>query len=108
MHVSPRSGTSLPTPPILPISVITELQAELPVLQSSDSWLSLIGYCTHGSVNMSKGLSQFVPPSPQPVSTRPFAASASPMLPCKQAHQYRLSGLHIYAFLYDICLSLSD
>ena len=32
----------------------------------------------------------------------------SPLLPCKQFHQYHLSRFHIYVLVYGICFSLSD
>ena len=39
--------------------------------------------------------SQLVPPSPAPaVSTSLLSMSASPLLPCKQVHQYHLSRFH--------------
>ena len=45
---------------------------------------------------------------PHPVSLSLFSVSASPLLLCKQVHQYRLSRFHVYALLYDVCFSLSD
>ena len=37
-------------------------------------------------------------PSPTPMSVKLFSTSASPLLPCKQVHQYHLSRLQIYAW----------
>ena len=50
--------------PILPFQVITELQAELPMLCSS---LPLAFYFTYGSIYMSTLLSQFISPFPSPL-----------------------------------------
>ena len=67
LRVEPSSHSSL----IPPLWVITEHQAELPVLDSS--FLLAIRF-THGGVHMSVLLSQFIPPSPSPsVSTSPFS-----------------------------------
>ena len=76
-HISPCSWTflPLPPPPIPPIYVITEHQAESPVLYSG---FPLVIYFTHGSVYMSILTSQCVPTSPCPaVSTCLFCRSAS-------------------------------
>ena len=45
---------------------------------------------------------------PPAVASSPFSMSVSPFLSCKEVHQYYLSRFHIYALIYDICLSLSD
>ena len=37
-----------------------------------------------------------------------FSTSASPLLLCKQVHQYHFSRFHVYALIYDICFSLSE
>ena len=37
-----------------------------------------------------------------------FSMSASPLLPCKQVHQYHPFRFHMCVLIYDICLSLSD
>ena len=48
-------------------------------------------------------LAQLIPPSPPPtVSTSLFSVSASPLLPCKQAHQYHPPRFHIYASMCEI------
>ena len=47
---------------------------------------------TYTSVSISMQLSPFAPPCPSPaVSTSRFSLSASPLLPCQQVPQYRLS-----------------
>ena len=56
-------------------------------------------------------LSPFTPPSPSwpvPWAHKSVAMSVSLLLPCKQIHQYHLSGFHIFLLIYDICFSLSD
>ena len=94
-----------PIPPIPPTQVITEHQAELPVLYSR---FPLAICFTHGSVSMSILISQFIPPTPSPtVSTCPFSMSVSLFLPCKQVHLHHFSKFHIYALIHDICFSLS-
>ena len=69
------------TLPIPPFWVITELQAELPLLPSSSPPAVCL---THGSVCLSVLLSQFVPPSLSPtVFTGPFSMSVSLFLSYK-------------------------
>ena len=47
-------------------------------------------------VYMSTLLSQRILPSPSPAtSPSPFSTSASPFLPCRQAHQYHFSRFHM-------------
>ena len=72
-----------PSHPIItiPLQVITEHHAEVPVLCSS-----LLLARLHDCVYTSVLLSQFVPPSPSlltPMSTSPFSTSASLYVPCK-------------------------
>ena len=51
----------------------------------------------------------FLPLLPCPLTTSLFSTSASPLLPCKEVHQYHLSRFHIYALIYDVCfLFLTD
>ena len=69
-------------------------------------WLSNF---THGNVYVSMLLSQFVPPSSSPsASTSLFSMSASVLLPCRQFHQYHLSGFHIYAILHSVSQALGS
>ena len=50
-------------------------------------------------------LSHVISPSPScSVTLSLFFMSVSPLLPCKQDHQYHLSGFHLCALIYDICL----
>ena len=89
-----------------PLQVITEHQAQLPVLCSN---FPLASSLTHNSIYMSTLLSQFIPPSPcLTVSMSLFSISASPSFPCKQVHQYHFSRFHIYALICDIFFSYSD
>ena len=37
-----------------------------------------------------------------------FSMPVSPLLPCREAHQYHLPRFHIYVFIDGICFSLSD
>ena len=85
--------------PIPTLWVVTECQAGRPVLHSS---FSLAVYFTHGSVDMSVLLLQFIPPSPSTaVFTSPFSRSASPCLPCRFSRQEYWNGLP-FAPLRDI------
>ena len=71
-------------------------------LTANFHWLSVF------TLYVSMLFSQFVPPSSSPaVSTSLFSVSASPLLPCKQAHQYYLSRFHVHALIYDIFLFLT-
>ena len=45
---------------------------------------------------------------PTLVSICLFSTSVSQFLPCRLVHLYHISRFHIYAFIYDICFSLSD
>ena len=103
---TPSTLASLPTPNH-PLQVVTECQAELPVLQSSFPLaICFILQCRYVSVTPS-----IVPPSPTPtVSISPFSVSASLFLPCRQAYQYHSSKFHIcvYMLIYDICFPLSE
>ena len=100
-HVSPLSWSSLPSPtPSHPSR-----------LSRSTGWVPRVtqkiptGYLFYiRRVYVCTWLSQFVPLSPShTVPTSLFSASASPLLPCKQVHQYRLSRIHTYALIYSIC-----
>ena len=107
VHMFPPYWTSL-SPPTLshPSRLSQSNRFELP---ESYSKFPLDVYFTNGNVYVSRVLSQFIPPSPSPPgSTSLFSMSASPLLPCRQVHQYHLSRLHIYALIYNICFSLSD
>ena len=73
----------------------------------------LVIYFIHISVYMSIPISQFIhqptePHFPPVVSIRLFSTSVSLFLPCKLVHLYHFSRFHIYAFIYNICFSLSD
>ena len=72
---------------------------------ASYSKFPLAIYFTYGNVYVSVLLSQVISPSPSlSVTLSLFFMSVSPLLPCKQDHQYHLSRFHIYALIYDICL----
>ena len=66
---------------------------------------------TYGSANVSKLLSQFVPPSPT-VSTSLFSVCVSTAALQKIGNTNKnanhFSGFHIYVPMYYICFSLSD
>ena len=64
MYIHPLPLKPLSHPPILPVQVITELPAELPVLCSS---LPLAFYFTYGSIYMSTSLFPFISPFPSPL-----------------------------------------
>ena len=105
IYISPASCVSFPSAPIPPLCVITEHQAELPVLFSTFA----LAICCTVSVYMSMLVSLFVSLSPfSMVSTDPFSTFSSLFLPYKQAHMYHFSGFHIYALIYDIFLFLTS
>ena len=65
-------------------------------------------YFTRGNVYGSMLLSQVIPLSPFPIVSKNLSfMSVSPLLPCKQGHQYHLSRFRIYVLIYDTRLSLS-
>ena len=45
-------------------------------------------------------------PLPCPLTTSLFSTFASPLLPCKEVHQYHLSRFHIYTFIFLFLTSL--
>ena len=65
-------------------------------------WVSILRLvvCFHATLPTCPTLS--FPPT---LSTSLFSMSVSPLLPCKQVHQYHLSRFHIYALAYDVCFS---
>ena len=75
----------------------------------------LVIHFIHISVYMSIPISKYVtqpPPPPAPLSPLGGCTLVLPIcvsiLPWKTVHLYHFSRLHIYAFTYDICFSLSD
>ena len=87
---------SFPTLPTIPsLQVMTDPQTGLPVLQSN--FLSAI-HLTPDTVYMLMLLSPFNPLSlSSTVSTSPFSTFVSPLLPCKQVHQYHfLDSIHMH------------
>ena len=91
-------GASFPLHPHPTCLGITERQADLPVFYIS---FPLAAHFTHGSVNISVLLSQFVPPSPPlDVSTSPCSLSASLFLPCD-----RLISIKYLTILFVSCLA---
>ena len=93
------------------ISIHKSLCVSLPPLPTSHLYRSSHSaraiYLTHGSIYVLMLLSPFIPLSPSPtVSTSPLSTSAAPFLPCKQVHQYRFSGSHIYTHYYVIFIFL--
>ena len=72
----------------------------------------LVIHFIHISVYVSIPISQFITHTPchfpPLVSIHLFSTSVSLLLPCKPVHLYHFSRFHIYALIYNICLSLSD
>ena len=96
-------GTPLPpSSPSHPSRLSQSTGFEFPV---SYIKLPLAIYLTYGNVYVSMLFSHIIPPSPSLTVSK---MSVSPLLPCKWDHQYYLSRFHIYALVYDICLSVSD
>ena len=84
-----------PTLPIPPLQVVTQHQADLPVLCGC---FPLASYFTFSSIYKSMSLSHFVPAYPSPS-------------PCPQVHS--LVGLHLYSrpaprFFMTICFSFDS
>ena len=71
--------------------------------------LALVIYFTYGNTHISMLFSQITPPLPSPTESESLSfTSVSPLLPCTKVYWYHLSKFHTYAFIYSICLSLSD
>ena len=71
--------------------------------------LALVIYFTYGNTHISMLFSQITPPLPSPTESESLSfTSVSPLLPCTKDYWYHLSKFHTYAFIYSICLSLSD
>ena len=70
--------------------------------------LPLAIYFIYGNVYVSMLFSQIIPPPSPTVSKSLFFMSVFPLLPCMKDGWYHLSRFHIYALIYDVCLSLSD
>ena len=75
----------------------------------------LVIHFIHISVYMSNPVSQFIPPPPPApphfpllVPIRLFSTPVFLFLPSKPVHLYHFSIFHIYALIYDICISLLD
>ena len=68
------------------------------------SYLFYTQQCIYVSPNIPTHRTLF----PPLVSICLFATSVSLFLLCKQVHLYHFSRFHIYAVIYNICLSLSD
>ena len=90
--------TPIPTPPL---QDVTGHQRVIQRLPTGYPWYTR--ECTCISATLS-GL----PTSPSPsVSISVFSMSVSPLLPCKQVHQYHFSRFRIFILIH-ICFSLSD
>ena len=108
--------------PILFLQVVTEHQLWVPcsIQQTHAAYLfhmcpapyiklTLVIYFTCGNVYVSILFFQIILPPPFPTESQSlFFMSVSPLLPCKQIHQYHLSRLHMYVLIYSICFSLYD
>ena len=98
------SPTSLPTHPSRSSTALHQLWVPCIIHQTSTGYLF-----TYGNVYVSMLFSQIIPPFPFPIESKSlFFMCVSPLLPCKSFHQYHLSRFHVYVFIYNICLSLSD
>ena len=71
--------------------------------------LGLVIYFIYGNIRVSMLYSQIILPLPSPTESQSlFFTSVSPLLPYTWDHWHHLSRFHVYALIYDICLSLSD
>ena len=108
-QVSSPSLTSIPPPtPCHPSRLLQSPDLSSLSHTANSHWLS-ISYTRqciwfHVPLHSSHPL---LPPS-SPMSRSLFSVSASPLLSCKQIHQYYLSRFHIFLLIYDIHFSLSD
>ena len=103
-------GIHMSPPPFFLILFFYQLEPASPSHPSkfpvSYSKFTLAIYFTFGNVYVSMLLSQSIPPCL--FSTVPKSLSSMSALllwPCRQVHQYHLSGFPICVLIYDICLS---
>ena len=103
IHMSSPSWTSLPPPTPSDSSILSQSPGLSSLSHTvNPHWRSIL----HMLLYVSMLLSPLVPPSPSyPPHTCPLCLH---LHCCKEFHQYHLSRFHIYASIYDICLSLSD
>ena len=100
LPLEPSSHTSIP-----PLKVITEHQAEHPVLYSS---FPLAIYLTHRSAYVSVLLSQFIPPPPSPHVHKSVLYVCISFPALQIGHHYHFARFQTCALIYDIFFSLSD
>ena len=105
VHMFPPSRSPLPFPPSpTPLGCHRTLGGAPRVTQQ----ILACSRFTYGNGSVSMLFSQFIPLFPSPLCSRTCSLSASPLLPCKLAHQYHLSRVHMHVLICNICLSLSD
>ena len=101
----PEPPSHLP-PHLTPIGCHRALALGFLHYTANSHWLSILPY---GNVYVSMLFSPIIPLSPSHTVFRSLSfMSVSPLLICKQNHQYRLSRSYVYALIHDSCLFLSD
>ena len=106
-HMSFPSQTSLPSPFPSHSSRLSQITSFGFPASYSKSLLAI--YFTYGNPYVSVLRSQGIPLSLSPTVTKSlFPISASPLLPCKEDHQYHPSRFHIYMVMCNIFFSTSD
>ena len=108
IHMSSIHTYVLPPPPTAFHSsrLSQSTRFELP---ASYSKFPLVIYFTNGNVYISMTLYQIIPPFSSPTMSKNLLFfCASPLLHCKEDHQYHLSRFHICELIHNICFSLSD
>ena len=102
VHTSPPFWISLPPPAHSHPSKLLQSPVWVPwVIQQIPIGCLFIYVSVCASMLPSPFISPF-PSSPPPLSISLFSMSLSPLLLCKQVHQYHPSRFHIYVFIYDI------
>ena len=106
-HMSFPSQTSLPSPFPSHSSRLSQITSFGFPASYSKSLLAI--YFTYGNPYVSVLRSQGIPLYLFPTVTKSlFPISASPLLPCKEDHQYHPSRFHIYMVMCNIFFSTSD
>ena len=96
---------SLPSPPQHPThKITTDHWAELLCCTAASWYLALL----HKVVDTCQHYVHSSQPLLQPLCPQVRFYICISILPCKYVHQYHVSRFHLYALIYDTCLSLSD
>ena len=100
IHISPSSWTCLP-PHFTPLGC--RRTPDLSSLHHTEHFHQLYAnLCAHAAFSICT-------PSASPtMPTSLFSMPASPLLPCKVAHQIHLARFHKYALIHNTCFSVSD